>query len=326
MDVQQSAFVTTGTGGGSVPSARPITPAPVIRAPDANAPLPGGSLPTTAAGLLWPAVAAGAVLSARSAAARRSRRRPRGSTACAAAGEPSVATSTLPPQEDDADDDEEEESIAEFMARYKQKPAAATSSAAALVEGPLAVPFMGPPRYRKFLGEVAGDSGFDPLNICGDVNTFTFLREAELKHCRLAMLAAAGWPMSELFQPALAEQFLRSNDLASNGRAPSVLNGGLEKDVLPEFMAVALITAMIVDLSKQMRPGGVGSYGFDPLSLSDVRPPVVGDWLPSGRNWMAEAELKNGRIAMLAITAFAMQEFVTKVPVVQQTPFFFGRF
>jgi hypothetical protein len=39
---------------------------------------------------------------------------------------------------------------------------------------------------------------------------------------------------------------------------------------------------------------------------------------------MELAEVKNGRMAMLAITAYAAQEFLSGMPVVQQTPFFFG--
>ena len=39
---------------------------------------------------------------------------------------------------------------------------------------------------------------------------------------------------------------------------------------------------------------------------------------------MELCEIKHGRLAMLAITAYAMQEFISGIPVVQQTPFFFG--
>lgn len=38
---------------------------------------------------------------------------------------------------------------------------------------------------------------------------------------------------------------------------------------------------------------------------------------------MQGAEIKHGRLAMIAITAFALQEFVSHVAVVDQTPFFF---
>jgi hypothetical protein len=41
----------------------------------------------------------------------------------------------------------------------------------------------------------------------------------------------------------------------------------------------------------------------------------------SERNQLAE--IKNGRLAMLAITAFAFQELASGLPVVQETPYLF---
>ena len=43
------------------------------------------------------------------------------------------------------------------------------------------------------------------------------------------------------------------------------------------------------------------------------------------RKELSANELFNGRLAMLAITGFAAQEFLWGTPVVEQTPFFFGR-
>jgi light-harvesting complex II chlorophyll a/b binding protein 4 len=52
------------------------------------------------------------------------------------------------------------------------------------------------------------------------------MREAEIKHSRLAMLAAAGWPLSELWHQSLANTLGLDSILAAENRAPSVLNGG----------------------------------------------------------------------------------------------------
>ena len=54
----------------------------------------------------------------------------------------------------------------------------------------------------------------------------------EIKHARLAMLAAVGWPASELSHFTLAKILGLENLLAPNGRAPSVLNGGLNNDLV----------------------------------------------------------------------------------------------
>merc|ERR1712146_602591 len=57
-----------------------------------------------------------------------------------------------------------------------------------------------------------------------------------------------------------------------------------------------------------------GDFGFDPLNLKNIRGDV---------KIMEENEIKNGRLAMLAISFYAFSEFFTTVPVVEQTPFLF---
>merc|ERR1711966_448556 len=49
-----------------------------------------------------------------------------------------------------------------------------------------------------------GDRGFDPFNFASDANALHWQRRAEIKHARLAMLAAAGWPMAELLHGDIA--------------------------------------------------------------------------------------------------------------------------
>ena len=61
-----------------------------------------------------------------------------------------------------------------------------------------------------------------------------------------------------------------------------------------------------------------GDYGFDPLGIAKEEGAYR-------QNELRANELFNGRLAMLAITGFAVQEFVWGQPVVAQTPFFFGR-
>ena len=78
-------------------------------------------------------------------------------------------------------------------------------------------------------GSLAGDAGFDPLRISKDEKSLFFYRECEIKHARIAMLAALGWPFSELYHFTIAKYFgIDYVELASQGRAPSVLNGGLD--------------------------------------------------------------------------------------------------
>ncbi|CAE7743765.1 unnamed protein product, partial [Symbiodinium pilosum] len=182
--------------------------------------------------------------------------------------------------------------------------------ACAAMDQPAALPFLNPPRYREFIVNVPGDAGFDPFCLAKDLATFKWMQEAELKHARVAMLATVLWPLSELEYSALKLPFL---DLS-----------GLQLDDAPVGLALgtAALGIAIMELSKAPE-SPPGFYSFDPLNLKDFEMPMVG-WLPQGRRWTAEAELKHGRLAMLAALAFAFTELTTKVPIIKHWPFHFS--
>ena len=84
---------------------------------------------------------------------------------------------------------------------------------------------------------------------------------------------------------------------------------------------------------------GDGEY-FDPMGLAGKQQPAGAfpfeafmgsktplDGLPHAKDMekLKLAEIKNGRVAMMAITGMAVQECLWGNPVVDQTPFFFGR-
>lgn len=180
-----------------------------------------------------------------------------------------------------------------------------------------AIPFMDVSPYLD--GSMAGCVGFDPLGFADSQENLTKYREAEIKHARLAMLAAAGWPLSELFNKKLADQFGMETIVDASNRAPNVLNGGMGR-VSPVYWIGVVALASIIDLvglfNVSKKEGYFpGNFGFDPLGLYPKD--------SEGRKWMETAEIKNGRLAMIAITGFCFQEFVTGVSVVDQSPIFF---
>ena len=145
----------------------------------------------------------------------------------------------------------------------------------------------------------------------------------------------------------------------TQGRSLSVLNGGLGEVAPFLFLVFLAISAVEVSTLDQVygltatgatmkKDGRVvmksytpGDCGFDPLNLygwygsqmpvmvkleADADPEYRMRWEANARKEMETAEIKNGRLAMLAITGYAFQEFVWGTPVVDQTPIFFTFF
>eukprot|EP00472_Partenskyella_glossopodia_P013741 CAMPEP_0197519944 /NCGR_PEP_ID=MMETSP1318-20131121/5233_1 /TAXON_ID=552666 /ORGANISM="Partenskyella glossopodia, Strain RCC365" /LENGTH=335 /DNA_ID=CAMNT_0043071209 /DNA_START=1 /DNA_END=1008 /DNA_ORIENTATION=+ len=166
--------------------------------------------------------------------------------------------------------------------------------------------------------DMVGDFGFDPLGLAKDRETLTQYRLAEIKHSRLAMLAAAAWPIQELLNPLLAQRLdLPSFVQETAGRSPSVLNGGLEQVPAAYWTSVILLTIVVESLGNDAWGGKKmpGDMGFDPLNLMPKEKEAERD--------MRLKELKHGRLAMMAILGFVVQEFVRQSAVVEQTPQFF---
>merc|ERR1711924_355167 len=119
------------------------------------------------------------------------------------------------------------------------------------------------------------------------------------------------------------------------GRAVSVLNGGMGM-ISPVYWVSVVLFAGAVEALSEYKKGQAkaadsqwmltGSYipgdlGFDPLG-----PYTIFGKSESGKMLMETAEIKNGRLAMLAITIYALEEAITKNPVVQNSAFLFEPF
>ena len=182
-----------------------------------------------------------------------------------------------------------------------------------------ALPFVARPEILD--GSMAGDVGFDPFGFAKDKDTLLYMREAEIKHSRLAMLAVVGWPLAELWDKPLAEAINLPSLLTNSGESPSLLNGGLGNIPAAYWLAVVSL-AGIVELEgmKMQEEKGKdylpGDCNFDPLNFfpSDKKE----------RNDMMTKELKHGRISMMAVLGFAVQEAAYNIPVVAETPIFFN--
>jgi len=150
-------------------------------------------------------------------------------------------------------------------------------------------------------GLPGAETGFDPLYL-SDFLDIKWLREAELKHGRICMLASTGYFLQEFvslpnypgYSPNPVEAF------------SSVPPEGLAQIVI--FMGWLEITAnkgkyTMMNMFEDGR--APGDLGFDPLKFGENK---------ETRARLEMAELKNGRLAMLAFSGMIHQTFVTGKP------------
>ena len=142
------------------------------------------------------------------------------------------------------------------------------------------------------------------------------------------MLAALAWPVQEMLAPFVARVANRefgesglSDILAeTSGRSPSVLNGGLEH--VGAFVGIVGLVIggldlMALDQRKELGDDYIpGDYGFDPLRLMQGATPEA--WQD-----MQTKEINNGRLAMLALSAYVVEEAVAQTPVTEVTSWLF---
>lgn len=177
------------------------------------------------------------------------------------------------------------------------------------------LPFL--PRPALLDGTLPGDRGFDPFNFSADMSSLQWQRRAEIKHGRIAMLAAAGWPLAELAHKSIASAFDMPVMLASGDRVPSVLNDGLEHASFPLFWIGVISTVAAFEFEESKNEefmSMINPAEYNPLYLGKS---------DGQMRYMEEGEIFNGRLAMLAITGFAIQEAFLNSAVVDQIPIFF---
>merc|ERR1719445_194275 len=163
-----------------------------------------------------------------------------------------------------------------------------------------AVPFLLQPKNLK--GYV-GDVGFDPF---GFSNYFDikWLREAELKHGRASMLATLGFVVQQYITLPGMTHVADSNMAPQAAGIESMLQFVFGIGILEFWMNKGNVTMETMFEDPDRVPG---DFGFDPLGLSKNKTPEQMEKLQL-------QELKNGRLAMLAIGGMIHHNFVTGEP------------
>ena len=162
------------------------------------------------------------------------------------------------------------------------------------------VPFLKEPEN---LEGYVGNVGFDPLGFSESFD-MKWLRESELKHGRAAMLATLGFVVQQFVSlPGMTH-------VADSNMAPQA--AGLES-MLQFVFGIGIIEFWINKGNVTMEtmfedPDRVpGDFGFDPMGLSKSKS-------PDQMGKLQLQELKNGRLAMLAIGGMIHHNFVTGEP------------
>ncbi|XP_010500206.1 PREDICTED: photosystem I chlorophyll a/b-binding protein 5, chloroplastic [Camelina sativa] len=184
------------------------------------------------------------------------------------------------------------------------------------VERPTWLPGLDPPPYLD--GKLAGDYGFDPLGLGEDPESLKWYVQAELVHSRFAMLGVAGILFTDLLRttgirdlPVWYEAGAVKFDFASTKTLIFVqflLMGFAETKrymdfVSPGSQAKEESFFFGIEASLEgLEPGYPGGPLLNPLGLAkDIQ---------NAHDWKLK-EIKNGRLAMMAMLGFFVQASVT---------------
>jgi len=153
-----------------------------------------------------------------------------------------------------------------------------------------AIPFMEKP--ANINSDMPGYAGFDPLGF-SDYYDINWLKEAEIKHGRICMLAALG-----MLHPEFAKfpQFatFSNNPLEAFYQCPAAGWGQI-------IAFIGIVESFSYEKCFYGQPGD-GNLGFDPLQMGKN---------PATLAYYKTAEVKNGRLAMIGFSGMLHHALIT---------------
>eukprot|EP00441_Pelagodinium_beii_P026033 CAMPEP_0197653512 /NCGR_PEP_ID=MMETSP1338-20131121/35840_1 /TAXON_ID=43686 ORGANISM="Pelagodinium beii, Strain RCC1491" /NCGR_SAMPLE_ID=MMETSP1338 /ASSEMBLY_ACC=CAM_ASM_000754 /LENGTH=738 /DNA_ID=CAMNT_0043228649 /DNA_START=72 /DNA_END=2288 /DNA_ORIENTATION=+ len=202
-------------------------------------------------------------------------------------------------------DDHRQATGSAFCGARRPSPAPAATARRAM-ETSKSLPFL--PKPKNLEGLAGGEAEFDPLCLA-EIYDVRWLREAELKHCRVCMLAALGF---------LTQQYVTLPGFTPTpdaNLAPQTAAGGLAALIAAAgFIESSVYNGKITMLDMfegegaDRAPGDLNfGKGFLPKD-------------EAAANDLKEKELANGRLAMIAIGGMINHNLVVKGPLFPLVP------
>ena len=172
---------------------------------------------------------------------------------------------------------------------------------------PEAPPPFDPVKYAKSLPGISGPLDFfDPLGFCNEASEgkIKFYREVEVKHARMAMLAAIGFPIAEQFHPLFATDDAPSFSAFQLTPLQTFWPAVVFLIAIPEIYSTFSFQSPTKGTWEMNSEHVSGDYfGFDPLGLKPTNAAELKE--------MQTKELNNGRLAMIAIAGMVVQEGIS---------------
>mmetsp|Transcript_29960 Transcript_29960/g.39391 ORF Transcript_29960/g.39391 Transcript_29960/m.39391 type:complete len:223 (+) Transcript_29960:113-781(+) len=178
-----------------------------------------------------------------------------------------------------------------------------------------AVPFLDKPDCLD--GSLAGDVGFDPLKLSeidfdfsklvvpfwteerAGLSTLYWMREAEIKHARVCMMAVAGYLAVDMGLRFPGAKYYGHTALSAHD--DMVASGNMGFLLLVGF-GLELMSGVALYEAAKGSGREAGDYAFDPMGFGKD---------PKKLETLKLKEIKNGRLAMLAFSGIITQAALT---------------
>lgn len=144
-------------------------------------------------------------------------------------------------------------------------------------------------------------------------NNFS-IKEAELKHARIAILAIIGRIFAEIIHPFIALNLYSKNLLVNNQLVPSFLNGGME-NIHCVFYIFCAFYIFIIELNHLINITDITNKNKE-IETNNIIIKNYKNLTDTQQNILTNLEINYGRLSMLLSPLFAYYELITKNPII----------